>query len=223
MTDKVKHKQPRTLEPLGTAGDARLSSPSTARNKGPLLEALQGELTAITQVLEIASGTGEHAVHFCTALPHLRWQPSDIADDALASVDAWRRASALEGIAPPLRLDVMAGEWWESVAPPIEFVLCCNMIHISPWGTTTGLMRGAGALLGQGGKLALYGPFSRGGVHTAPSNEEFDRSLKSRDPAWGVRDRDDVAAEAARAGLALVREIEMPANNLVLLFEKGAP
>lgn len=215
-------KKPRTLEPLGKTGDARLSSPSTGRNKGPLLEALQDELADASQVLEIASGTGEHAVHFCTALPHLHWQPSDIADDALASIAAWRAASALEGIAPPLKLDMMADAWWESVEPPIDFIFCCNMIHISPWATTQGLMHGAGALLGPGGKLALYGPFSRGGAHTAPSNEDFDQSLKSRDPSWGVRDRDDVAGEAEEVGLGLVREIEMPANNLVLLFQKAA-
>lgn len=215
-------KKPRTLEPLGKAGDARLSSPSTGRNKGPLLEALWDELADASQVLEIASGTGEHAVHFCTALPHLHWQPSDVADDALASINAWRAASALEGIAPPLKLDMMADAWWEGVAPPIDFIFCCNMIHISPWATTRGLMQGARALLGPGGKLSLYGPFSRGGVHTAPSNEDFDQSLRSRDPSWGVRDRDDVAREAKGAGLDLVREIEMPANNLVLLFQKAA-
>jgi len=215
-------KKPRTLEPLGKAGDARLSSPSTGRNKEPLLDALQGELTDAKRVLEIASGTGEHAVHFCTALPHLQWQPSDIADDALASIAAWRAAAAIEEIAPPLKLDMTTDHWWDAVASPIDFIFCCNMIHISPWATTQGLMQGAGALLGPGDKLSLYGPFSRGGVHTAPSNEDFDQSLKSRDPSWGVRDRDDVAREAEAAGLGLVREIEMPANNLILLFQKAA-
>lgn len=215
-------KKPRTLEPLGKAGDARLSSPSTGRNKGPLLEVLQDELADAKRVLEIASGTGEHAVHFCTALPHLHWQPSDVADDALSSIDAWRAASALEGIAPPLKLDMTADQWWDAVPPPIDFIFCCNMIHISPWATTQGLMQGAGVLLGPGGKLSLYGPFSRDGIHTAPSNENFDLSLRSRDSSWGVRDRDDVAREAEGAGLGLVREIEMPANNLILLFQKAA-
>jgi len=218
----VTQKKPRTLEPLGVATDARLSSPSTARNKGPLLDALHDEFGGGSRVLEIASGTGEHAVHFCTALPHLHWQPSDVADEALTSIAAWRKASALDGIAPPLKLDMTADQWWDAVEMPVDFILCCNMIHISPWATTRGLMQGAGALLGDGGKLTLYGPFSRGGVHTARSNEEFDHALKLRDPSWGVRDRDDVAREAEGEGLALVREIEMPANNLVLLFQKGA-
>jgi hypothetical protein len=214
--------KPRTLEPLATASDARLSSPSTSRNKGPLLEALRAELDGPARVLEIASGTGEHAVHFCTALPQLSWQPSDIAEDALKSIEAWREATGLAAIAAPLQLDVTADRWWTAVPGKVNFILCCNMVHISPWATTPGLMAGAGALLPVGGKLALYGPFSRAGVHTAASNEAFDQSLKSRDPAWGVRDRDDVAREAKGAGLRLIREVDMPANNLVLLFEKAA-
>ena len=218
----TEQQQPRTLEPLGTAADARLSSPSAGRNKGPLLEALRAELEHATRVLEIASGTGEHAVHFCAALPHLHWQPSDIAEDALTSIAAWRKATALEGIAAPLSLNVMEEGWSNAVARPIDFILCCNMVHISPWGTTQGLMAGAGDLLENAGKLALYGPFSLGGIHTAPSNEAFDQSLRSRDPAWGVRDRDDIAREAKANGLTLLREIEMPANNMILLFERAS-
>jgi len=214
--------KPRANEKVTASVDARLSAPSSARNKGPLLEVLQDELNGVRRVLEIASGTGEHAVHFCTALPHLYWQPSDIASEALSSIEAWRLATGLENIAAPVALDVTAANWWGAVEGPVDFIYCCNMIHISPWATTLGLMSGAGALLDDGGKLALYGPFARNGMHTAPSNEEFDRSLKSRDPDWGVRDIKDVCREAASAGLDIVGEIEMPANNLLLLFEKGA-
>jgi len=131
-------------------------------------------------------------------------------------------ATGLENIAAPVALDVTAANWWGAVEGPVDFIYCCNMIHISPWATTPGLMSGAGALLDDDGKLALYGPFTRDGMHTAPSNEEFDRSLKSRDPDWGVRDIKDVCHEAASAGLDIVGEIEMPANNLLLMFEKGA-
>jgi len=218
----AKPKKPRANEKVTASADARLSAPSSARNKGPLLEVLQDELSSVARVLEIASGTGEHAVHFCTALAHLSWQPSDVASDALRSIEAWRSVTGLKNIAAPLDLDVTAANWWGAVDGPVDFILCCNMIHISPWATTPGLMRGAAALLADGGKLALYGPFSRDGMHTAPSNEEFDRSLKSRDPDWGVRDIMDVCREAASAGLDIVGEIEMPANNLLLLFEKGA-
>jgi len=216
------HKKPRAHEEMSTSDDARLSSPSTARNKGPLLDALHDVMGSARRCLEIASGTGEHAVHFCTAFPQLHWQPSDVADDAIASIEAWRIATALENMASPLRLNVTEATWWNVIEEPLDMMLCCNMIHISPWATTPGLMRGAGALLAEGGTLAVYGPFSRGGVHTAPSNADFDQSLKGRDPKWGVRDINDVAREANDAGLNLVREIDMPANNLTLLFKKGA-
>jgi hypothetical protein len=214
-------KKPRALEEVTAQGDARLSAPSNARNTGPIFDALHDELASRKSVLEIASGTGEHAVHFCTSLPHLKWQPSDIDEACLKSIAAWRETSALENLDVPVSLDVTARNWWEAIDREIDFILTCNLLHISPWEVTQGLMRGAGALLPAGGAIAVYGAFSRGGVHTAPSNEAFDASLKSRDPAWGVRDRDDVARVANTAGLTLAREIEMPANNLILLFERA--
>lgn len=214
-------KKPRALEEMAPSGDARLNSPSAGRNKGPLLDALRGPLEGARRVLEIASGTGEHAVTFCTALPQVQWQPSDIAPDALASIEGWRKAAGLSNMASPLSLDVTEEGWWRAVDAPIDFVLCCNMIHIAPWAAAQGLVKGAGALVDAGGTLALYGPFSRGGIHTAPSNEEFDRSLKSRDPDWGVRDIDDVTREAEAAGFVLGGEIHMPANNQIVLFRKN--
>lgn len=216
-------KNPSATKNRRAADDARLFSPSSERNKGPLFEALSDELVSGARVLEIASGSGEHAVHFCTARPDLIWQPSDIAEDALTSIAAWRTATNLQNIMAPLILDVTEKTWWRAVEGPIDFVLSCNMIHISPQATMPGLIAGAGALLGTGGMLALYGPFKKDGIHNSASNEEFDRSLKSRDPQWGIRDIDDIVREANRVGISFEREVAMPANNRVLLFRKDAP
>ncbi len=215
-------KNPRALEKMATGEDARLHSPSAGRNKAPLLDALRDVLPERAHVLEIASGTGEHAVHFCTALPGLLWQPSEIAEEALASIAAWRAATGLANLAAPCTLDVTEKAWWKQVAGPIDVVLSCNMLHISPSAVGPGLVEGAGVLLGEGDLLVLYGPFSRGGVHNAASNEEFDRSLRARDPDWGVRDMDDISAYGAKAGLFFEREIAMPANNRVLVYRRDA-
>ncbi len=214
--------KPRALETMGAHEDARLSSPSNSRNKGPLLEALSTVLPISANVLEIASGTGEHAVHMCTAMPGLSWQPSDIAEDALASIEAWRLAAELENIASPLNLDVTIDAWWDRISISPSVMLCSNMIHISPWEAGLGVIKGAGALLPAEGLLIFYGPFCKAGVHTAPSNEEFDRSLKSRDPDWGVRDIEHISEEAQLSGLSLENEIPMPVNNQVLIYRKGA-
>lgn len=215
--------KPRALEDMGQAGDARLFSPSAARNREPVLDVLRQILPAEGRLLEVASGTGEHAVHVCAALPGIEWQPSERDETALASIAAWRTDAGLANLMPPLTLDVMVPSWWQAVAAPIHVVLSLNMIHIAPWGAAQGLFEGAGALLDPDGMLILYGPFSRGGVHTAASNEEFDRSLKARDPLWGVRDIDDLDKLARATGLVFERAFDMPANNQTLVFRKDRP
>lgn len=195
------------------------SAPATARNREPLLQVLRQHLPAQGLVLEIASGTGEHAVYFATALPALRWQPTDADAEARASIEAWRAASGLPNLLAPLPLDAAAPDTWPVARA--DAIICVNMVHISPWAATLGLMRGAGRLLPPGGRLFLYGPYLEGDVETAPSNIAFDESLKARNPEWGLRTREDVAAVAARHGLTLEARVAMPANNLVLVFVKG--
>ena len=169
-------------------------------------------------VLEVASGTGEHAAYFAGLFPRLLWRPSDPDPQALASIKAWRREAGLANLLPPLRLDAAAGEWPTEEA---DAILCINMVHISPWAATEGLMRGAGRVLKPGAPLYLYGPYRQQGVETAPSNEAFDRSLKTRNPEWGVRNLEDVVAEAGKHGLALERVVPMPANNLSLVLRRA--
>ncbi|MDP3853877.1 DUF938 domain-containing protein [Phenylobacterium sp.] len=193
-------------------------SPSTARNRDPILAVLKPRLPAAGLVVEIASGAGEHAVHNAAATPHLLWRPTDSDDEALASIAAWRDHAGLPNLLPPLRLDASDPDAW-----PIEradAVVNINMIHISPWSAAQGLMAGAGRLLPAGGVLFLYGPFIERDVPTAPSNLSFDESLRRRNPAWGIRCLDDVAALAAEHGLGLVERIGMPANNLAVVFRK---
>ncbi len=214
--------KPRAMEETGRADDARLFSPSAARNRDPLLEVLQQVLPPKGRLLEIASGTGEHAVHVCTALPQITWQPSELAAEALKSIAAWQAATGLANLKSPLRLDVTSPHWWREAEGPFDTVLSLNMIHIAPWEAAVGLIEGAGQVLSPGGALVLYGPFSKGGIHTAPSNEEFDTSLKSRDRRWGVRDLGDVSSLAAQSGLDFGQEVAMPANNLTLVFRKAS-
>ncbi|MDB5434340.1 MAG: SAM-dependent methyltransferase [Phenylobacterium sp.] len=202
-----------------TLPDGARTSPATARNRQPILEVLQPRLPAGARVLEVASGAGEHAVFLAEALPGVRWQPSDRDDEALASIAAWRTAAGLANLAPPLRLDAAdLASWPEG---PFEAVVCINMIHISPWAACEGLVAGAGRLMTPGGRLFLYGPFLAADVETAPSNLAFDQSLKARDPAWGLRDLAAVTALAGAHGLALAERIGMPANNLIVMFEKA--
>ncbi len=168
-------------------------------------------------VLEIASGTGEHAVHFARQFPNIVWQPSDPDPEALSSIEAWRQEAGDANLLQPFQLDVSAEAWPLGRA---DAIVCINMVHISPWAAAEGLMRGAGQVLGSGGLLYLYGPYRQAGVETAPSNEAFDFSLKSRNPEWGLRYLEDVAAEAALHGFALEKVVPMPANNLSVLFRK---
>ncbi len=195
--------------------------PAPDRNRGPILEVLRrvlpGPDAVGSLVLEIAAGTGQHAVHFAAALPWLRWLPTDPDPAALASIDAWRRDADLDNLLPAAALDV--GEPWP--VHRADAVYCCNMIHISPWRSTLALLAGAARTLPSGSPLVLYGPFKRGGVHTAPSNETFDQSLRSRDPAWGVRDLDEVEAEAENQGFVVDEVVAMPANNLTVVFRRS--
>jgi SAM-dependent methyltransferase len=192
------------------------TSPATARNRDPILDVLRLRLPPSGLVLEIASGAGEHAVHMARALPHLQWQPTDRDPDALESIAAWREAAGLDNLLEPLALDAAdPGSWLVSEA---DAVVCINMVHISPWSATRSLMAGAGRVLPKDGLLYLYGPYREDEVPTAPSNEAFDADLKARNPAWGLRSREAVMELAAAEGLELAERIEMPANNLSLVF-----
>jgi hypothetical protein len=195
----------------------RRSAPHVARNAEPIADVLRDVLPDTGLVLEIASGTGEHALYFARAFPHLLWQPTDCDPVALRSVDAWRSAAGLPNLLAPLPLDVSTSEWPLEAA---DAILCINMIHISPWSATEDLMRGAGKLLTIGAPLYLYGAYRQRGVPFAPSNETFDQSLRSRNPQWGVRSLEDVLAAAERNGLALDSVTPMPANNLSVVLRR---
>ncbi len=195
--------------------EAKKVAPAAARNRDAILAVLQGALPAQGTILEIASGSGEHIVHFAQSLPHLHWQPSDPAPAALASIAAWSAEAALANVASPVMLDVISPDWPFARA---DAILCINMIHIAPWAATLGLMAGAGRLLAPGAPLYLYGPFKEDDIPLASSNAEFDASLKARDPHWGLRHVNDVAAVAAKHGLALRKRLAMPANNVSLIF-----
>ena len=194
----------------------RRHAPATLRNRDPILAALRRFLPPTGTLLEIASGTGEHAVFFAAALPGITWQPSDPGADARESTDAHGADAALSNLLPALALDVMAPAWPLGRA---DAVLCCNMIHIAPWAATEGLMAGAARLLPPGAPLLLYGPYRQAGIETAPSNEAFDADLRARDPAWGLRDLDAVT-EAAR-GFTREAVLTLPANNLLVTFRRA--
>lgn len=198
--------------------DARRQSPAAARNARPILAVLRSILPPSGLVLEVASGTGEHAIHFAGALPGLVWQPSDPSPNARASVDAWAEAFGMTNLRHALDLDAANGRW---PIEQVDAIICINMVHISRWSATEGLMHGAGTLLIPGAPLFLYGPFRRAGVQTAASNEAFHDDLRRRDPAWGLRDLDDVIDCASRSGLELERLEEMPANNLSVVFRRA--
>ena len=195
-------------------------APAVARNRDPILAVLRRFLPAQGTVLEIASGTGEHAAYFATHLPHLAWQPTDVDPDALASIAAHREAASAPNLRAPIELDVTAPAWPVTHA---DAVVSINMIHISPWTAAQGLMAGAAKLFTAGGVLYLYGPFKENGVHTAPSNAAFDASLRARDPDWGVRDTGDVRELADRHGFDFIERVAMPANNLSLVFRRRTP
>ncbi|MFN3448759.1 MAG: DUF938 domain-containing protein [Roseococcus sp.] len=195
--------------------DARRHAPAAARNRAALTEALRPFLPARGLLLEIASGSGEHALHLARAFPGLTVQPSDPDPGARASTAAWREAEGPSNLLPPLDLDA-AGE---APFPRAAALLCVNMIHIAPWAACLGHLAKSAAALPPGAPLLLYGPFFREGVETAPSNLAFDAELRARNPAWGVRALEAVAAAAAPA-FALEAAVEMPANNLTLAFRR---
>ena len=199
--------------------DAR-TAPSAARNRAPLTEALAPRLPGRGLVLEVASGTGEHALWFAEAFPHLLWQPTDRDPEALASIGAWQAAEPRPNLLPPLALDAADPGTWPAVAADV--VLSINMVHIAPWAAALGLMQGAARVLAPGGRLMLYGPFHEGGVAIGPGNAAFDADLRARDPAWGVRDAGAVQAAAEAHGLRLTERVAMPADNRLLVFGREA-
>ena len=207
-----------TMDSLAAAPAGALASPAAARNREPILKVLRAHMPRRAQVLEVAAGSGEHAVAFAGALPELEWTPSDPSAEARASIAAWAAEAGLPNLGPALALDVLDEATWPQ--GPFGALVCINMIHISPWAATQGLMRLAGRVLPIGGLLATYGPYREAETPLAPSNAAFDESLKARDPSWGLRYRDEVAAAARAEGLALTRRVEMPANNLMLLFRR---
>jgi cyclopropane fatty-acyl-phospholipid synthase-like methyltransferase len=195
-----------------------LTAPAVARNRDAILSVLRDVLPAAGTVLEIASGTGEHAIHFAAALPHLTWQPTDPDAAARGSIAAHAAQAALANLLLPLELDAAAPVW---PATRADAVVSINMIHIAPWRAAQGLMAGAARVLPTGAPLYLYGPFRERGRHTALSNAAFDESLKARDPQWGVRDLDEVTALAGEHGFSLQRTVAMPANNLSVIFRRN--
>lgn len=199
--------------------DARRHSPAAERNGPPILAALQRRLPATGAMLEIASGTGQHAAHFGAGLPGWRWWPTDFESAALPSIRAW--CEGLPNVQPPQVLDVLQPHW-PGVPAEVDAVFCANMIHIAPWACCAGLMRGAARHLHAQGRLFTYGPYLEDEVLTAPGNLAFDADLRQRDPAWGLRRREDVEAVAAAAGLQLLERLAMPANNLLLAWGRTA-
>ncbi|KND59943.1 SAM-dependent methyltransferase [Candidatus Burkholderia verschuerenii] len=195
----------------------RRRAPAAERNRDAILAVLERVLPGTGTVLEIASGTGQHAVHCVAALTGIVWQPSDPSADACASIAAWRAHAQLPNLAAPLALDVTADDWGIG---EVAAVVCINMIHIAPWQAVEGLFRGAAARLGAGGVLYLYGPYRRNGAYTAPSNEAFDAQLRANDPRWGVRDLEAVQTLAATNGFTFVEIVDMPANNFSVVFRK---
>lgn len=221
------------------ATGALRSAPAALRNREPISEVLAKWLPQKGIVVEIASGTGEHSAYFAERFSGLDWQPSDIHPDALDSIAAWRAQAGLGNLLPPLTIDAATPNWPIHHADAVlrinmqsdscdnqktaekggfDVVLNLNMVHISPWSAALGLLDGAARVLKRGGALILYGPWIQAGVPTAPSNLAFDRSLKERDPEWGLRHLDDFEAAASKRGLVLEQTRSMPANNLMLLF-----
>ena len=203
----------------------RQREPAAERNRKVILEVLQEVLPPSGTVLEISSGSGQHAAFFAPELAPRRWQPSEFERALIGSIEAWGERVPEANLLPPITLDACAPVWPVEEMPPdppITAIVNINMIHIAPWAACLGLLADAGRILPPDGKLYLYGPYRRGGVHTVSSNEDFDRSLQARDPQWGVRDLDEVEAAAEAEGLVLDQVIEMPVNNLSVVFRKPA-
>jgi SAM-dependent methyltransferase len=206
------------LEDLNTSDDGRLVSASAKRNREPIAKVLSQVLPQSGLVLEVGSGTGEHAVHFARVMPHLAWQPSEQDKDCLCSISAWVAAEAQANVRQPLYLDVTDAQWPIAAA---DAIISINMIHIAPWSVAQALLRGASRILPPGGLLCLYGPFSVAGKHTSASNRAFDAQLRGMNSEWGVRDLNATASEARVLNIELARTFHMPANNLVAVFRKS--
>ena len=198
-----------------------LHAPHTLRNRDPILAVLRRVLAEATAVLEVGCGSGEQAPYFAKALPYLRWLPTDADAAADASATAWQEASRTANVIAPMRLDAARPDWPLPSGFTPDAIVSINMVHIAPFAACEGLMAGAGRLLPPGGVVYLYGPFRVGGAHTAPSNAAFDRSLRAREPDWGIRDLETVIDESARNGLSHSETVAMPANNLSVVFLKA--
>ena len=198
-------------------------SPAAERNKDPIARELLQILPAQGSALEIASGTGQHLAFFASAMPSWMWQPSDLTDASFPSIAAWCRQAGVTNVRVPVTLDVLAPRWpteGAGLGGAFDAIYCANMLHIAPWATCAGLMRGAARHLTPHGVLVTYGPYLEPGVPTSPGNRDFDRSLQERDPQWGIRSIDAVVREAGLVGLHLARRVAMPANNLLLVFDR---
>ena len=218
---KAQTGQPLALEPRGMAEDGRRYSPSIGRNKDVVCDTFMRHMPKAGRILEIASGTGEHGAHITQAAPSILWTYSDIDPDSRASQAAWRASADHARLNGPLTLDTTASRWGEAeTGVGWDGMFCANMIHIAPFEAATGLFEGAGRIIAPKGRLMLYGPFARGG-EIAPSNARFSEDLKRRDPRWGVRDLDlDIVPFAQKAGLSVADIIDMPANNLSVIFQR---
>jgi len=203
---------------MSETSDPRLYRPHVPRNREPILDVLKRVLPAQGLVLEIASGSGEHAAFFAKNLPSVSWLPTEVDTKALASIAAFRAEAGLPNLLAPVRLDVTSPSW---PVKRLDAVVCNNMIHIAPWAVSEGLMAGASRILPAGGALYLYGPYRINGRHTAPSNQDFDTWLQAQNPAWGIRDLAEVTDLAARHGFALAETVPMPANNLSVIFRRA--
>jgi SAM-dependent methyltransferase len=204
---------------MSETSDPRQYRPHVARNRDAILDVLRRVLPPTGLVLEVASGSGEHATYYATKFSALNWQPTDPDQEAVASIAAHRAETGAPNLLPPLHLDVTAERW------PVEradAVICCNMIHIAPWAACEGLIAGAARILPAGGLLYLYGPYKIGGGHTAPTNQAFDDRLRAQNAAWGIRDLEEVTALAVRHGFVPAETVPMPANNLSVMFRRGA-
>jgi hypothetical protein len=204
--------------------DGRLDAPAFHRNHEPIWQAIAPFLPAKTgAVLELGSGTGQHVVTYAARTPGLAWHPTDLQDSHLASIDAWRRHEGLANVAPAQRIDLAEPDWSWHPGGALAAMLCINVLHISPWIVSRNLVAGAARHLAHDGRLFVYGPFMRDGAYTAPSNAEFDASLRARNPQWGVRDTRDLARLAETNGMTLADTLPMPANNFVLIFTRLPP
>jgi len=206
------------LEDQNASGDGRLASPSAERNREPIAEVLSQVLPQSGLVLEVGSGTGEHAVHFAHVMPHLAWQPTEKDKDCLRSISAWAALEAQANVRRPLYLDVTDAQWPIAAA---DAIICINMIHVAPWSVAQALFRGSSRILSPGGLLCLYGPYRVAGKHTSASNRAFDAQLRAMNSEWGVRNLDAVSHEAQSFNIELVRTFQMPANNLIVVFRKS--